>query len=226
MQDYKRLCLADAPLTDVRRNSQSQGSCPRRGRYAATWIGWEVTIGVTVHDEMSGLRPNGEDGGLLRQQLWEKFQKICRQESIDGLELGRTVEFEFKRCYKNLGATHETTLVHLILERLNRAQSVERWVIFKPLSSQKIAYNANMLATARRGLAFKEGTVSEATPTHTVQDVPEGTGVAPEIQKSPWTPRLEKYKQAMGPVHMSRRNPRFSKLLMEEMGKAITIETY
>ena len=64
---------------------------------------------------------NGVGGKHLRQQLWAIFWKIYCQESIDGLELEGTVKFEFKRHYKTLGSSHETTLVHLKLERLNRA---------------------------------------------------------------------------------------------------------
>jgi len=83
---------------------------------AATQVGWEVTVGVTVHDGMSGLRPNGASDRHLRQQLWARFQKICHQESIDGPELGGMVEFELKIHYKTLGDSHETTLFHLRLE--------------------------------------------------------------------------------------------------------------
>ena len=79
-----------------------------------------MTVGVTVHDEMSSLRPNGVGSRHLRQQLWEIFWKICHQESIDGPKLGGMVEFEFKRRYKTTGVSHETTLVHLRLEWLNR----------------------------------------------------------------------------------------------------------
>jgi len=58
-----------------------------------------------------------------------------------------------------------------------------------------------------------------------VQDVPEGAGVVTEIPKSPWTLRPKKYKQAMGPIRMSPRNPRYNKLSIEEKGKAVMIET-
>ena len=65
-----------------------------------------MTVGVTVHDEMSDLRPNGVGGRHLRRELWTRFGTIYRQESIDGPELGVMVEFEFERHYKNLGASH------------------------------------------------------------------------------------------------------------------------
>lgn len=58
-----------------------------------------------------------------------------------------------------------------------------------------------------------------------VQDVLEGIEVMTEIFKSPRMPRPKKDKQAMEPVHMSSRNPRHSKLSMEEKGKVVTIET-
>ena len=66
----------------------------------AMWVGWEVTVGIVVHEGMSDLRPNGAGGGYLRQELWARFQKIFYQENIDGPKLGGTAEFKFKRCYK------------------------------------------------------------------------------------------------------------------------------
>jgi len=74
---------------------------------------------------MFDLRPNGEGDGHLKQKLWASFGKIYCQGSIDGPELGGTVEFEFKRCYKTPRASQQTTLGHLRLERLNRVHSVE-----------------------------------------------------------------------------------------------------
>lgn len=49
-------------------------------------------------------------------------------------------------------------------------------------------------------------------------------GDAPEIPKSPQTLRPKKDPQAVGPVHMSLRNPRFSKLSMEDKGKMVNIK--
>jgi len=40
----------------VRRISMSQGSRPCIGGYTAVWVGWEVTVGVTVHDKRSNIR--------------------------------------------------------------------------------------------------------------------------------------------------------------------------
>jgi len=65
---------------------------------------------------MSNLRENGVGGGHLRHKLRARFGAICRQESIDGLELGGIVRFELKRRYKSPRANHETTLVHLRFE--------------------------------------------------------------------------------------------------------------
>lgn len=109
----------------VHRVYMSQGSRSHTGGCAAMRVGWEVTVGVIVHDGMSSLRPNEVGGRHLRKQLWAIFWKIYLQESIDGQNLGGTVEFEFKRHFKNLRASHKTTFVHLIFERFNRAQSVE-----------------------------------------------------------------------------------------------------
>ena len=73
---------------------------PRMEGYTAMQVCWEVTVGVTIHDEMSDLRPNGASGGHLRHELWENFGKICYQESISGPKLGGRVEFKFERRYK------------------------------------------------------------------------------------------------------------------------------
>ena len=69
-----------------------------------------MTVGVAIHDEMSDLRKKGVGSGHLRHELRARFGAIYRQESIDGLELGGAIEFEFKRCYKTLGANHEKNL--------------------------------------------------------------------------------------------------------------------
>jgi len=72
-------------LRGVCRSKMSPGLRPRLERCVEVWVGWEVTIGVTIHDEMSDLRPNGVGDGHLRHDLWARFGKICRQESIDGV---------------------------------------------------------------------------------------------------------------------------------------------
>ena len=73
----------------------------------ATRVGWEVTIGVTVHDGMSDLRKKRAGDGHLRHELRARFGTICHQERINGLELGGTVEFEFKKRYKIQRATQK-----------------------------------------------------------------------------------------------------------------------
>ena len=40
----------------ARRINRAQGSHPCIGGCAAARVGWEVTIGIIVHDEMSNLR--------------------------------------------------------------------------------------------------------------------------------------------------------------------------
>jgi len=121
-------------------------------RCVVTRVGWEVTVGVTVHDGMSNLRKNGAGGGHLRQELWARFRKICRQESIDGPKLGGTVKFEFKRHYKTQRASQRTTLGHLSIERLSRAQSVESRAIIEPLSSRETKYCEEMMTATKDGL--------------------------------------------------------------------------
>ena len=77
------------------------------GGCVVTWVGWEVTVGITIHDMMSNLRQKGAGSGHLRHELRARFEAICCQESIDGLELGETVGFEFKRGYKTPGANQQ-----------------------------------------------------------------------------------------------------------------------
>ena len=67
---------------------------------AATWIGRKVTVGVTIHNGTLDFSPNGVGDEHLRYDLWARFWKIYHQESINGLKLGGTVEFEFERHYK------------------------------------------------------------------------------------------------------------------------------
>jgi len=47
----------------VRKIGMSQGSCSHRGGCISTWVGCEVTIGVTVHDKISNLRQRGAGDG-------------------------------------------------------------------------------------------------------------------------------------------------------------------
>jgi len=68
-------------------------------------VGQKVTIWVTIHDVMLDLRLEGVSDKHLRCDLWEIFGKICCEESINELDLGRTVEFKFKKRYKLQRAT-------------------------------------------------------------------------------------------------------------------------
>ena len=129
---------------------------------AATWVGWEVTIGVTIHNGMSNLSPNGVGNEHLRRDLWEIFWKVFFQESIDGPKLGGMIEFEFKRCYKTQRDSQQTTLGHLRLEHLNRAQSVESWVIIELLSLRKTTYSVERMTTTKVGLGIEERITGKA----------------------------------------------------------------
>lgn len=53
-------------------------------------VGWEMSDEVTIHDVMLNVRPNGVGNMHLRCDLWVRFGKICRQESINGPKLGET----------------------------------------------------------------------------------------------------------------------------------------
>jgi len=91
----------------------------------AAWVGQKVTIEVTIHDGMLDLRPNGTGSEHIRRNLWAIFGKIYYQESINGPELGGTIEFEFKRHYKTKRAMQQTIVGHLRIERLSRVLSIE-----------------------------------------------------------------------------------------------------
>ena len=106
------------------RTSTSQGSCSHRGGCIVTWVGWEVTVGVTIHNEMSNLRQKGAGSRQLRHEVRAIFVTIYRQECINDSEVWGTVEFKFKWHYKNPRDSHETMLLHLIFKLLRRAQSV------------------------------------------------------------------------------------------------------
>ena len=140
----------------------SQGSHLRTRGYAVAQVGWEVTIGVTVHDGMSDLRPNGTGGGHLRCELRARFGTIFHQESINDSELGGTVKFKFKGGYKTPRNSHETTLIHLRFEKLRRAQDVERQAIFELQSLQKTTNISNRMMTTKRSVGFVESTTNEA----------------------------------------------------------------
>lgn len=70
-----------------------------------------------------------------------------------------------------------------------------------------------------------EMTIKEAMQTMTIGDAPKSIRIVTEIPKSLRMLRPKKDKQAMILVCVSTRNPLRTKLTMEEMGKAINLET-
>ena len=96
-----------------------------------------MTIGVTIHDVMLDLRPNGAGGRHLRCTLWEIYGKIFHQGSINELDLGGTIEFEFKRHYKFQWVTQQTTLGHLRIELLWTQRSMNPY-LFDVLKSKAL----------------------------------------------------------------------------------------
>lgn len=84
------------------RISMTHRSCSHIRDCATMQIGWKVTIGVTFHDKMVNLRQQGVDGRKLKQ----RFEMICLQYSINELEKGGTVEFEFQHAYKSQMIIH------------------------------------------------------------------------------------------------------------------------
>jgi len=109
----------------------SQGSCSCIGVCAATRVGWEVIVGITVHDKVSNLTQRGVDNGKLIHELRDRFGTICRQEGINDSEVGGMVEFKFKRCYKIPRASHEATLGCL---RIQQFKSIKHCVLLPPLT--------------------------------------------------------------------------------------------
>lgn len=61
----------------VLRITRSQGSRLHIGDCAATRVGLEVTIGVTVHENMSNLRQIRVGGNQLTHELRAIFGTIC-----------------------------------------------------------------------------------------------------------------------------------------------------
>lgn len=184
-----------------------------------------MTVEVIIHDGMLDLRPNGAGDRHLRRDLWARFRKICRQGSINEPDLGRTVEFKFKKCYKLQGAAHETTLGHSQIERLSRALFVLCQALIEPLSSRVIYFWTDTMAEAEEVMEITELTIEEAAQALTVGDAPEGVGIVAEIPKSPRMPRPKKDKQVMVPVRVSPWNPLCTKLSVEDKGKVVIIET-
>lgn len=115
----------------VRKINMSQGSRLRIGGCAATRVGWEVTVGVTFHDEMSNLSQKGVGGRKLRHELRARFGMICCQECINDSKVGGKVELKFKRHYKTPNTHHKTTPGYLRFEHL---QSIECQEILPSLS--------------------------------------------------------------------------------------------
>ena len=65
----------------------------------------------------------------------------------------------------------------------------------------------------------------EAAQVLTMGDSPEGARIVAEILKSPRTPRPKKDKQVMVPIRVSLQNLLHTRLMMEEKGKVVNIET-
>ena len=100
-------------------------------------------------------------GNHLRHDLWERFRKICRQRSINELDLGGMVKFKFKKCYKLQRDTQQTTLGHLQIELLNRALIVECQVLIEPLRSRLIYFCTDTMAKSKHVMEITEIIVKE-----------------------------------------------------------------
>jgi len=70
-----------------------------------------VTVGVTIHDGMLDLRPNGVGDEHLRFYLWARCGKIFRQESINGPKLGEQLNLNSKGAIKHKGLASKEHLV-------------------------------------------------------------------------------------------------------------------
>jgi len=101
------------------------------GDCTAARVGWEVTVGVTVHDKMSNLRQRGAGDGQSRHELRVIFGMSYHQEGINDSEVGGMFELKFKRCYKIPRANHDAMLVCVRIEQL---QSSERRILLPPLT--------------------------------------------------------------------------------------------
>lgn len=130
-------------------------------------VGLEVTIGVTIHDEMSKLRKKEGGGWQLRHELRAKFRTICCQECINDSEVGETVELKLKRCYKTPRTSHETTLGRLGFEQF---QSIECREILPSLSMRHNISYANTMIATKPGVRFSEDTTVKAVPPHMVHE--------------------------------------------------------
>jgi len=143
------------------------------------------------------------------------------------MDLGGTVEFEFKGHYKLQRVVHQTTLGHLRIElsctqrflNPNLFDLLELKVLCEHLPEQLRDFWKNKMATSEEAKDIGEMTAEEVAQAMTVGDAPKSARIVAEIPKSPHTPRPKKDKQAMV------QNPLRTKLTMEEMGKAVSLET-
>lgn len=179
--------------------------------HTATWVGQKVTVEVTIHDGMLDLRPNGVGDRQLRHDLWARFGKICCEGNINELDLGGTVEFKFKKCYKIQMVSQQTTLGHLRIQRLSRVLIVVSRALIKPLSSQVLDFCTDIVETTEDVMII-EMTAEETTQALTV-------GMLRKVPRLWRTPRPKNDKQEMVPIHVSPWNLLRTKLSMEEKGK-------
>lgn len=82
------------------RNSMTQGSRPRTGGCTAARVGWEVTVGVTVHDKMSNLRKKGAGSGQLRHELRARFKAIYAKKALISQNWGERSNLNSKGAIK------------------------------------------------------------------------------------------------------------------------------
>ena len=76
-----------------------------------------MTVKVIVHDLMVEVRPNGAGNGHLRQNVWLRSLKICRQSGINEPILEGTVGFKIP--YKLQVVVQQETLGNLRVELLS-----------------------------------------------------------------------------------------------------------
>ena len=147
-----------------------------------------MTVSVTIHDVMLGLRSNGVGGKHLRQTLWARFGKIYYQGRINGLDLGGTVKFKFKRCYKLQRATQQTTLGHLRIELLcilrfsnsDLFNSLNLKELFDHLPKPLRDFWNNSMTMPEEAIDIEVMTAKEAVQAMTIGDAPESIGIVAE----------------------------------------------
>lgn len=79
--------------------------------HAATRVGWEVTIGVTIHDRMSNLRPNRVGGGHSRHALWARFEKSATKKAFMARNWGEWLNLNSKGTIKLTGLASKQHMV-------------------------------------------------------------------------------------------------------------------